>query len=215
MGWDNFEESFIHTDDHKVMGYRLLPFSLYHQFILEAIGSPVVSGDQPLTVIDLEIVCRICSSGYMQYKQAARKVGFFRKLAFAAKVATTDFHEEVKKFDRYFGDYVAMPETFAQEHASKNGKVYQKFPAPLSIVALLMSKGFEGGNREKIWMTPLGEAHWFSAAFLRQEGAELKLITEHDREYIEGFKRMRAEAALKAQKDEQKDGQNDDLTGTT
>jgi hypothetical protein len=195
--WTSFEESFIHTDDHRVLGYRLRPFSLYHQFLLESIGSPIITGKAQITVIDLEIACRICASGYNEYRRASARPGFWQKVAFAKKVLMTDLPKEIAKFDRYFADYVALPERHGSAAPSKNGKVYQEFPSPLSIAGLLMVKGFEGGCREKIWMTPLGEAHWYCATFLRLEGVDLKLITDHDREFIEGLKRQREEKAKK------------------
>lgn len=189
--WTAFEESFIHSDDHRVLGHRLRPFSLYHQMMLEAIGSPVVSGRSAISIVDLEVACRVCASGYNEYRKAAERVGFFRKFLFAKKVLTTDMKSELLKFDRYFSDYVALPEKHGDTPVSKDGKVYQDFPAPLSVVGLLMSRGFEGGSREKIWMTPIGEAHWYCATFLRLDGEDLKLITEHDREFIEGLRRDR------------------------
>lgn len=195
--WTAFEESFIHSDNHRVLGYRLRPFSLYHQMVLEAIGSPIMGGEKMVTLIDLEIACRVCASGFNEYQKASRRPGFFGKARWAIKALVSSLDDEIAAFDRYFTDYVALPETHGSQASSKGGKAYSEFPAPLSVAGCLMASGFEGGSREKIWMTPLGEAHWYCATFLRLEGVDLKLITEHDREFIEGFKRQRAERARK------------------
>lgn len=195
--WAAFEESFIHTDRHRVLGHNLRPFSLYHQMILEAIGSPIMGGEKTVTLIDLEIACRICSSDYNCYQKASRRVGFFGKIKWAIKALTSSLEEEIAAFDQYFSDYVALPESHGGQGPSKNGKAYAEFPAPLSVAGCLMASNFEGGNRKAIWMTPLGEAHWYCATFLRLEGVDLKLITDHDREFIEGFKRQKAEKARK------------------
>jgi hypothetical protein len=194
--WTAFEESFIHSSNHRVLGYRLRPFSLYHQMILEAIGSPIMGGEKMVTLIDLEIACRVCASGFNEYEKAGRREGFWGKLRWSIKALTSSLEDEIAAFDRYFTDFVALPETH-NSPSSTNGKAYTEFPAPLSVAGCLMASGFEGGSRERIWMTPLGEAHWYCATFLRLEGVDLKLITDHDREFIEGFKRQRAEKAKK------------------
>jgi len=189
--WTSFEESFIHTDDHKVLGYHLKPFSLYHQFILEAVASPVMGGKSKITIFDLEIACRICASDYNTYQKVSKRPNFFQKMIWILRALWYSLPKELKKFDAYFEDYVSLPERYEGKTASKDGKVYSDFPAPLSVAGCLMANGFEAGRRKEIWMTPLGEAHWYCATFLRMEGVDLKLITEHDREFIEGLRKRR------------------------
>lgn len=211
--WASFEESFIHTNAHKVLGHRLRPFSLYHQLILEAISSPIMGGSGIVTLIDLEIACRICASDYNGYQDASRRIGWFGKLRWGIKALTRSLEKEAAKFDAYFSDFVALPETHGQG-GSQEGKTYHEFPAPLSVAGCLMANGFESGRRKEIWMTPLGEAHWYCATFLRLDGADLNLITEHDREIMDGLRRRKKEKAQKeaeeaAQKaEESKNGEN-------
>lgn len=205
MAWSNFQESFLHTEGHRVLGYRLRPFSLYHQLVLDAIESPVIQGNVPISLIDLEIACRVCSTSFGGYRRAGKRAGFFRKLGFAWRIATTSLGAELRKFDSYFGDYVALPERHGGgAPPSQDGKLYQDFPSPLSIASLLIEHGLDGGDRAKVWETPLGEAHWWSTAFLRLAGGENDLITEHDKEFIEGLRKQReAEEAEKSEKGEE------------
>ncbi len=188
--WTSFEEAFIHTDDHRVLGRKLRPFSLYHQLILEAIGSPVMSADRPVTLIDLEIASRVCASDYGGYRSAGRRSGWLGKLWWLARALRADTQKEMLAMDRYFKDYTSVPDRWENGGEVKgSGKAYSEFPAPLSVVGCLMANGFQAGDEKKVWMTPLGAAHWYCATFLRMDGADLKLMTEHDREFIEGFKR--------------------------
>ena len=104
------------------------------------------------------------------------------------------------KLDRYILCCAKTPDTW-DAPIIRNGRVYHDFPPPLSVAAILMKNGFEGGNREKIWMTTGGEAHHWAVAFNRLEGKDTRLVTDHDREFMAGIKKQRVEKAAKAKEE--------------
>jgi hypothetical protein len=209
MSWQAFEESFINTDDHVVLGRRLKPFCLWYQFVLEAIDSPIFSPNAPLSLVDLEIAARICQSDYQDFTQAQQKPGFMGKVKFGVKAMRTSIADEVSKFDRYILDYARLPETF-ENIDPPTERVHHDFPPALSIVSVLMRNGFEGGQRKATWMTGVGEAHWYATSFTRLEGHDPKLITDHDREFMEGLRAEREEKARREAEESEIDTPNSD-----
>lgn len=194
MAWAEFEESFVHTDNHRILGHRLKPLCLYYQFWLEVTGNAVMIPGKAVTIVDLEIACRICKTEYGRaWDVIENGVGRFEKWVFGIRAMRTNFPGAMAAFDRYVQDYLSPP-----ERNKKGKKSYADFPPALSVASVLMANNFEGGRREAIWMTPLGEAHWWAASFMRLKGAKLDLVTDHDREFIEGLRREKAEKERQA-----------------
>jgi hypothetical protein len=199
MAWLSFQESLVTSDDHYLMGRKLRPFCLEYQFWLEAIKSPLLTGGD-LGVIDFELASLICSSGYRQSSAIQRRrLNFFQKILWGIKVLRTDLRKERAAWERYLIDHCSMPERWGDNSGeTEDGQKYTDFPSVLGIVALLMKNNFEGGSRESIFMAPLGEVHWYAVAFYRNDGTDVGLITDHDREMMEGIRKMKARSAQSA-----------------
>ena len=201
MAWEAFEESFVHTEGHRVMGRKLKPFCLHYQFWLEVVDSPILIPGAKISVIDLEIASRICSCSYGKVARIARKrPGRIQKWWFAIRAIRTDVRRELEKLDAYLVDYSRPPERLDEPDLDKNGRPRHDFPPTLAVATCLMALGFENGDEKKIWTAPLGKMHWYAASYLRLQGADLKLVTDHDREFMEGIRKLRKLEALKASK---------------
>jgi len=203
-GWRDFQEALVwYEEDHVLMKRQLRPFCLDYQFWLEAVDSPLLTGGE-ISLMDLEVASRICTSDYGQGKYVNINIEKdlqrqpWRKLKWALSVIRTDVDAEMEAFHTYIQDYSSSPETIYDKQ-QKDGKVYHSFPPAMSVASILMEGNFEGGNREAIWTCPLGEAYWYSTAFLRNRGEDVKLLTEHDREFMEQLP-----AYMAAKKDKKK-----------
>lgn len=177
------------------MGRKLRPFCLEYQFWLQVYRSPLVTGEQVISVADLEIASLICTSDYGQAKfipdQHAKR-HWWNKAGFFLKHCRRDLLGEVAAFVAYVQDWSTAPDSWVPEAAmvkATTGNAGEPFPSVLSVAAVLMNGGFEGGRREAIWMCPVGEAHWWATALQRARGEEVNVKTPHDREFEEGLRK--------------------------
>ena len=138
--------------------------------------------------MDLEIAALVCSADYKANKFLPDKKrdyeGFVKKLSWGLKVAKTDMDRELALFDRYIRDYTSIPETTEDKKTeTRDGKSYSSFPNVLSTAAWLIKNNFQGGSKRHVWMTPLGEAHWYAIAFWKLDGTDVGVKTDHDRDF--------------------------------
>lgn len=192
--WEDFKNAIIVSDDHYVMGRKLRPFCLDHQFWLEVIGSPLLTQEENVTLLDLELASLICCSGYMESRNIPyRKPSFFEQLRFGFRaIGKNRIFKELAAFNRYLRDFSSIPEIGSKSEGEKRSM----FPPVASISAHLVKNHLYNGDEEAIWTMPLGKAHWYSVAFMRLEGEDVKILTEHDREFIEGLKRNKLKSEL-------------------
>lgn len=205
--WPDFEEAFIHTESggrwhRRVMGVRLRPFCAYHALWLEAVASPLwVGGPKPPSLADLALAARICACDYGEATRAVRRPGWWRKLAFLARVPRAG--REFAAWRDYITDYLSPPrkggaKTKApdpndpmarfgiREKHERHGRNYADLPGPLTLVAGLMHLGHV--PPKEAWMMPYSEAEWLLAALHYQAGHEISVMGEHDREWARGLK---------------------------
>jgi hypothetical protein len=193
------------------MGRKLRPFALYHQFWLEAIESPLLSGAES-SPADLEIACRICACGYGEAPWAIkRKPGPFFAWHWTEQAA----NRELVKFGAYLTACNAQPDMHGTSAGPDDGVDRSSFPGTLALLGALVRGGLEGGSLEKLWMTPVGQAVWWSLQFARAEGANINLKTAHDLEFEAGIWAQRAAGLLPTFKPEDIDwGPPEGLPGT-
>ena len=185
--WTEFQEAFVNIE-HRVLGWRLRPFCLYYQFWLDALDSPLTRG-VPASLADLEVACRLCTSGYGEAERAMRPVGRLGQAGWIARWLFSNTQREFARFDAYLRDYFSPPESRIKAPETAGGKVYEQFPQTLSLAGAIIKH--TGWTPEVVWMLPIGQVHWYLAAFLRMDGVETGLITPQDREFIEGIAKER------------------------
>ncbi|MFZ4695738.1 MAG: hypothetical protein ACOYMV_11485, partial [Verrucomicrobiia bacterium] len=178
---------------HRVLGWRLRPFCLYYQFWLDVLDSPLTRG-VPASLADLEVACRLCTSGYGEAERAMRPVGKLGQAGWVARWCFSNTQREFGRFDAYLRDYFSPPESRIKAPETAAGKVYEQFPQTLSLAGAIIKH--TGWTPEVVWMLPIGQVHWYLAAFLRMDGVETGLITPQDREFIEGIAKERRSKLL-------------------
>lgn len=195
MGMDTnrerFYEAFAHTS-HVIMGRRLRKFSLYHRFWLEAMQSPLIHGGE-VSIVDLELACRVCSCRYGQVPQVieggAGNWKSFRGWWFALRCLWLRPDVESGKFAAYLADHVSGPNTHHEPRVASNGKVYEEFPGTMDqVCAVIRATGWEP---ETVWNLGPGEAEWYMAGVYRLRGVDMKVKSEHDEEFEAGLQQMK------------------------
>lgn len=201
MLWLPFQEAFASTP-HEVMGKRLRPFCLYYQFWLDFIESPLWTGKRPASLIDLEIATRLCSCDYgeaeriiQEHRNRGRFHAWYWKVLgrwiWALKALRFNTKIEAEKFHAYIHSTYSPPEF----HGSSRRNPAEEFPPVLGTVCWLVEWG--GWAERRVWMLPLGRAHWYVTGYLRNKGVSLKLVTERDKAERALRSRILAEAEAK------------------
>lgn len=151
----------------EVLRRRLLPLSLGHCVLLEAVGSPFVrAGGARVKPGDLALAVFICSHPSKATREAHYTPDKFAlDIQWGLDCKGLDFVAEKKAFEEYLESSLKMPEIW-QESGSKAPVAAWQF----SVVAALMKGGL---GREEAWDMPVAEALALYAAMLEREGAEL------------------------------------------
>ncbi len=187
---ESFVEAFSNKT-HTVLGKRLFPYSLWHQFNLEISQSALLLG-APLTPLDLLRAVRICSSRWNWEFNTPnlRSPGLIRGMW---EVGRFNLREEVLKFEAYFRDYHSAPKFWPNEHKGKTGGV-RDVDEVLETATQLETKGYPS---EEVWNMPIGVAKWRSAVISKLEGSDLQFWTPLDEDAFRKHKAKR-EAAIDA-----------------
>lgn len=165
----------VHAKGAKVCGAELRPFSLSHRIALSALDSPFLAGDKPIAPSDLLLALRVCSHTDAHRRTVGRP-SFAEKLRYWRWV----FNHEL--FVRACGDFVRYMEVQAcgpkllgddREPAGRND-----LPWELCVLATLVRNGY---TESEAWNMSESTAVWFYVAFLRADGADIKLWSpDHD-----------------------------------
>jgi hypothetical protein len=193
---DRFYEAFVHVR-HRVMGYRLKDFKLYHRLWLEAMESPLVLGGE-VSVVDLELAALICSSERdeipMMVERGSSGCWSWRGWWFALRSIFLDPGKEAVKFHGYLEDHVCGPDTHAG--GDPGGVGFVEFPPTMDqVCAVIRATGWEPAL---VWDMGPGEVEWYMAGVYRHRGADVGIKSEHDEEMEAGMKaRKESELAEK------------------
>ena len=205
MNWFDFRESFA-NEDHKVFGRKLRPFCLYYQFWLSAIESPLLTGE-PLSVADLEIASRICSSPFGKAPDSfKKKMGLLAHARWWWKITKLDPLKELQNFQGYLADQFAPPEVKASGGTKtiNKGAVGESLPPELAMATSLIR--LTGWDEETIWMLPLGKCHWYTASANVLENPDFKLVTQEDRDHVSKIKALQEQGILPTESSPAKHG---------
>lgn len=178
---ERFVEAFAHTR-HRVLGFRLRPFSLWHEFNLQLIDSPFLTGE-PIHLKDLIAAVRICRS---QYRSGGCTPGLGiprdlrRRLKWWLRLWRCNLRMEVARFENYLRDYASPPKLWPNQHLdAKGGEGDRDFDELLEAVGLIWKE--TGCGEEYGWNMPKGAVHWYVSMFLKFAGEDVQIWTPiHD-----------------------------------
>ena len=170
----------------KVCGKRLLPFCLRHRVALEAIGSPLLQTDKPMTASQLLAAVRILSTHNIE---DIRKPASIRECFLSIKLSQNKsaLIEECYKLSIYMEGQSFWPRFWTKEGSENVGTT---IPWPLTIVASLMRNGC---TLEQAWTMPESEAVWLHIAHCSAGGAGVQVVSDVEWEAMEEYKKQQAE----------------------
>jgi hypothetical protein len=137
-----FAESVLNLE-HRVLGKRLRPFSLWHALLLEAIQSPIWLGRGMLTLPDLHSAVAICSNEWPKFTLKADTFTILRNTFLRGE----RLERESKKLVAYFNDYNSVPMLWTADKAEKKEAPKCALPMALDLVAWLVRHGFGEARR--------------------------------------------------------------------
>lgn len=176
--------------EHRILGRRLYPFSLWHRFLLTTIQSPFLKGGE-LSFFDIREAIGICSLKWPECK--VRRPWVIPVLwIFFFGYRKKAWHKFMLKLrDRlmeYFGDYISRPEYnfhFTEAHYGGPSVAPPPRLGPIPAEFLLLADviGFLHCSVAEAWNTPIGQAYWWQMAFYKNQGVNINFLDEGDREF--------------------------------
>lgn len=173
---DRFYHSFL-PPLAKVCGRKLATFSLWHHFVLSAIGSPIALGGDRVSVLDLLIAVRVCGLTYGEsdITPGLRDAWWKRKLT----RNTATFRAETERFYEWMARQSSPPVFFRAPSGSDSiSKHVDRGPRCLGLVCSLMTRG--GLTEVEAWNCTLGKAMWMDAQFAQLHGVDLRFLDDAD-----------------------------------
>lgn len=175
-----FAESVLNLD-HRVLGKKLKPFSLWHALLLEAIQSPIWMGKGSLTLPDLYSAVAICSNEWPKFTLKAGTLTILCNTFLRGE----RLEKESKKLVAYFNDYNSVPMLWTADKTDKKEAPKCPLPMALDLVAWLVRHGF---GEARSWNMPIGLAHWYYIACAKQRGSEIDLVSPEEQIVIDRVK---------------------------
>ena len=163
----------------KVCGTRLLPFTLRHRVVLEALNSPVLGSIEGITPSDLLMAVRTLSTHDLDTMREPMTLRESWLLAYYT-YRPVKFYAEVLKLLTYFNAQSLWPR-FWEKGSAKDGGI----PWQLAIVAGLTRNGC---TLEEAWTMPEAEAVWLHIANCRAEGAKIDVVSEAEWDAMEKYR---------------------------
>ena len=159
----------------KVCGRKLETFTLWHHFVLSAIGSPVALGGDSISVVDLLVAVRVCELKYGESDIAPviRDAWWKRKLIKRPAL----FRRETEKFYEWMSRQTSPPRFFRPSSGGIS-KGVERAPRCLGLACSLMTRG--GMTEREAWNCTLGKALWMDAQFAQLHGVDLRFLDDAD-----------------------------------
>ncbi len=160
------------SDQVKILGRRVAPFSLLHRVQLEAIDSPLLREGADVRPSDLLVAVKICA-GEPIGKPTLKDSWYLGRM----KNSERYFVQQLVRFSEF-----VLIESWPKFWEKKDkGRETSGIPWVLSIVTGLVRNGI---SEERAWTMPESQAIWIQSAFAVGHGAELKVLTTEDEELL-------------------------------
>lgn len=175
-----FSEAFANTP-HRVYGKRLLPFSLWHQLLLEHAQSPVFEG-KGCTPADLLLAARLCSTPWNpSFVFPDLSLPGSTRLLVAS--VGHPFLRELRKFGTYLQDYCSGPKLWESDSSGGSSRDIDG----ILETAVYLTKATTLSWSE-VWTYPVGVLEWISLSAQKLDGAEVNIWTPDDEIRFTQFK---------------------------
>jgi len=173
--------------DHRILGYRMEPFSAAHAVALEVCG---LNADGLTNPVQIVTALRICSrpigrdcrpSNYL------RPNGLRELAALVAMAIPGRFRRVRKQFADYLADFLSCPDIRLPE-----GRVNSEINGDpqLSRIDLGMKAGL---TEHRAWSMPVAWLDWTIAQHVANDGGALKIIdSEREAERVARLKTLKA-----------------------
>lgn len=173
-----FADAFLLKQPPVCLGRRLLPFSLGHSLVLEAIGSPVLGAGE-CAPGDLAVAVMVCAQPATDLSKPldfAKTAQNFREWGKSCDLA--QFKDDLDAFRAYVAEFCTAPERWSSGGAGRGPRA----PWQYTIVTALRQHLKLGYN--EAWNCPVNRALADYAALGEALGDE-SLISEEEKAEIE------------------------------
>lgn len=166
------------TDQVKILGRKVAPFSLSHRVQLEAAESPLLRSGANIRPVDLLVAVKVCA-GEPIGKPSLVDSWHIGKMANNPEY----FAEQVERFSQ-----IVLVEAWPKfwEKQTRIGDA-TGIPWVLSVVANLVANGIP---ETRAWTMPESQAIWMNSAFAVIKGAELKVLTTDEEKLIDEMEKQ-------------------------
>jgi hypothetical protein len=160
----------------KIAGRRVSRFSLWSRFILDALESPLVTGEKfgPEDLINALKVCQARHGKPLSLKPTLRDFYWLGKYRRNPK----RFKDDATTFVKWVNFQTSPPKYWREGNGGGKSTVLDRVPSTLGLACSLMGKG--GLGMSEAWDTPLGAARWMDAQFAKMEGAGIHFLDDED-----------------------------------
>lgn len=168
---ERLAESFFHIE-HRVLGRRLRPYSLWHAFVLDFAGSPLAGHEGELTLEEIIFALEVLSRepGVPGGRLKLPKVTWFRRMLWRGRIRRVGELRVRAQMAAYFADYLAAPNCF-----DAKGKPVKSHWC-LYSVAVLMRHGKH--THREAWAAEVGFTRHLLLALAEAGGHDVPLISE-------------------------------------
>lgn len=170
---DRFYGAFL-PPSVRVCGRTLTKFTLWHHFLLSAIGNPVAVGGETLSVPQLLAAIEACTLEYGDHRIRPRVSDAWRRRRLMRNPAL--FRREAETFDAWVAAHCKGPHYFRKSSGGSEDSIGGSGPSCLALVCSLTMRAHI--SKEDAWNTSMGEALWMDFQCAQVEGVPLHYLPE-------------------------------------
>jgi hypothetical protein len=172
---DRFFNAFL-PPSVKICGRRLDRFTLWHQLLLAAIDSPILTGTGNVRPADVLAAAAILRA---RHPHQPAKPGIKDAVWHWAMCRWPDvFEREAIRLIDWMRRQSSQPIYYHTRPSESTGRQLNSGPQCLSYKVALMSKG--GFSESQAWDMPMGQALWEVAQLAAQETGDICFLDEDD-----------------------------------
>jgi hypothetical protein len=176
-------EAFINKS-YKVLGLSLKPFSLWHLFLMESAGSPMLQGGQALVRWqDIRWAVSISRSVWPNINWPS---GWELAKSLLA-MPYPNLYKELYNFNLYLLDHYSIPLIWQKDGDGADQNI-DNLGNIVTITTSLVSAGFK---LSEVWNMPVGMAYWYFVNTQRLKGAKIDIVSPNEEVAMEKVQKMR------------------------